>query len=115
MKRSYNEFFNFVQCFDLGICDLWQKYNEDIKCEVGDTFRINIPSADNPYFAVFEGCELDGDFNNGTAFYYIFHATTNEKTKYKLRSINKVDDPRKLTEQDKQDLFSFWVYCERVD
>ena len=52
--------------------------------------------------------EYDSNFNNGVAFWYIFNDNDKE---FRVWSINKVDDPSKLINTERNSVYGFWRYC----
>lgn len=115
--KSIKDFYHFVKTYDDGICELYDEIKNRKDPEPGDKFMTRSVNIElfgcNTYDTlVYEGVELDGTFDNGTAFYYLFHIDENDSIKIRIRSINVVEDPSKLSEIDKKDLYAFWIKCQ---
>lgn len=114
--KSGKDFYNFVKSYNTEICDLYEDFCNRKDPEPGDIFLT--PSIFNSLMGkstfdkmVYEGVDYDSLFDNGIAFIYSFHLLTDENTKIHIRSINKVDDPSKLSDEDRKDLYGFWRKC----
>lgn len=110
--KNINEFYKFVKTYDDGICNLYDEIKNRKDPEPGDKFIARSVNKElfgcNTYDTlVYEGVEFDGTFDNGTAFYYLFHIDDVDTIKVRIRSINAVEDPSKLSENDKKDLYAF--------
>jgi hypothetical protein len=112
MTGTYKDFYKFVQLNSPDICNLWEDFNNRGDPTEGDEYMYfqKLLNKEISYIIVYDGILYDADFDNGVAFYYLFHRKDNGK-EIKIHTINAVDDYEKLTDNDKTDLFRFWRDC----
>jgi len=112
MTGTYKDFYKFVQLNSPDICNLWEDFNNRGDPTEGDEYMYfqKLLNKEISYIIVYDGILYDADFDNGVAFYYLFHRKDNGK-EIKIHTINAVDDYKKLTDNDKTDLFRFWRDC----
>ena len=114
MTGTYKEFYNFVKLNSPTVCALWEDFNKRPDPQVGDEYIYfePIPQIGVSYTStiVFDKVLFDDKFENGVAFYYIFHRKDNGE-EVRIHTINNVYDFDKLTADDRQDLFGFWRNC----
>lgn len=115
MIGKYKDFYRFVQCNNASICDLWEKYMTYPNPIEGDKYILyyTIPSElmkYNGHTIIFDKTIYDINYNNGTAFWYVFY---NEDTNEEIRiySINYVINYKNMTPDDKINVYAFWKYC----
>ena len=104
MKKSYKEFYKFVQCVSPYVTSLWEKINNSKDPKPGDIYRVSMVQPHEGMYSVmhvipvfdmkFVRVDFDPEFKNGVAFYYIFDNNGNE---VKIHSINDVYDYKKLS------------------
>ena len=117
MTGTYKEFYNFVKLNAPIVCALWEDFNKRPDPQVGDEYMYFEPIPEMRVYnwiIIFDKVLFDDKFENGVAFYYIFHRKDNGE-EVRIHTINNVYDFDKLTVDDRQDLFSFWRNCVPID
>lgn len=117
MTGTYKEFYNFVKLNNPAVCALWEDFNKRPDPQVGDEYMYFEPIPQMKVYTwtiVFDNVLFDDKFENGVAFYYIFHRKDNGE-EVRIHTINDVYDFDKLTMDDRQDLFGFWRNCIPID
>ena len=109
MTGKFKDFYKFVKCVNSGICELWEDFNNRPDPNPGDEYMYERTTF--PFKIIFDKVEFDSKFENGVAFYYVFH--TEDGDEFKIHSINDVYDTDKLT--DLRDLYRFWTDCKPVN
>ena len=114
MTGTYKEFYNFVKLNSPTVCSLWEDFNKRSDPQDGDEYmyfelisQMGVPCTST---IVFDNICFDDKFENGVAFYYIFHRKDNDE-EVRIHTINNVYDFDILTADDRQDLFGFWRNC----
>ena len=114
IMKNFKDFYNFIQCCNSSLCDLWEAYNNRPAPERGDKFIFYSPLTElNKYcgsILIFDRIIYDINYNNGTAFWYVFYSEdTNEEIR--IYSINYVINYKNMTPDDKINVYAFWKYC----
>lgn len=118
MKDNFKDFYKFIQINNPLLCSLWEDFNNRPDPNKGDEYiyfeSINQLGVSYTSNIIFDKILFDDKFNNGVAFYYIFHRKDNDE-EIKIHTINDVYDYTKLTVQDQLDVYGFWKKCVPVN
>lgn len=108
--KSYKSIYEFVYAMNPELIQLWERLLNDPEAKIGDKFYISNEDTEDKLY-VLDRIDFDHEFDNGVAFIYMFHSYVDELHRAFVRSINKVDDPSKLSDEDRKDLYGFWRKC----
>jgi len=104
----------FIKC----IAPLEWKVYEDFHTrpdpKEGDRFSAYVSNKDDMQYVIvtFIKVEFDPAFRNGVAFWYVFD---NNGEEFRIWSINDVNDPCKLSDEERKAIYGFWRYCSPVN
>ena len=118
-NKYYKDFIEFVNILEPSLINLFNEFLSRDDPQPGDkyVFINRHMSIENPIYSfniIFDKVIFDDTFNNGVAFYYIFHREDNGE-ELNVHSINDVNDPSILNQDEYEDLFRFWKDCIPVE
>lgn len=113
--KYYKEFIDFVNILEPSLVELFNEIQSRKDPQKGDKYlyinrHVTIEDPVYSFYIIFDKVWFDDKFKNGVAFYYIFHREDNGE-EFKVHSINHVEDPSIISEDDYYDLYRFWKDC----